>query len=61
VLNEEKRERRRTPFSMYYDATKLLRFRLPEVEDKEIVVLRLKDKRVVARTAEEIEKLGITK
>ena len=34
---------------------KLLSFRIPEVEDKEVVLVRLEDGRIVARTKEEIE------
>jgi len=35
----------------------LLSFRLPEVEDKEVYLVRLEDGRVVARTKEELEEL----
>jgi len=35
----------------------LLRFRVPEVKDKEIYVVRLEDGRVVARMKEELEEL----
>jgi len=34
---------------------RLLSFRLPEVQDKEIVIVRLEDGRIVARTKEELE------
>ena len=34
---------------------KLLRFRVPEVEDKEVYLVRLEDGRIVARTKEELE------
>jgi len=34
---------------------KLLSFRIPKVEDKEIVIVKLEDGRIVARTREEIE------
>ena len=33
----------------------LLKFRVPEVEDIEVVLIRLADGRIVARTAEELE------
>ena len=36
---------------------KLLSFRIPEVKDKEVVLLRLEDGRIVARTREEIEEV----
>jgi len=36
----------------------LLRFRLPEVEDVEIYLVRTPDGRVVARTADELEELA---
>jgi len=35
----------------------LLKFRVPEVKDKEIYVVRLEDGRVVARMGEELEEL----
>jgi len=35
----------------------LLKFRVPEIEDKEIYVVRLEDGRVVARLKEELEEL----
>lgn len=35
----------------------LLRFRVPEVRDKEIYVVRLEDGKVVARMKEELEEL----
>ena len=34
---------------------KLLKFRVPEVEDKEVYLVRLEDGRIVARTKEELE------
>jgi len=34
---------------------KLLRFRVPEVEDKEVYLVKLEDGRIVARTKEELE------
>ena len=37
---------------------KLLSFRIPQVEDKEVVLVRLEDGRVVARTKEELEEAG---
>jgi len=33
----------------------LLKFRVPEVEDIEVVLIRLEDGTIVARTAEELE------
>jgi len=33
----------------------LLRFRVPEVQEVEVVMVRLADGRIVARTAEELE------
>jgi len=36
-------------------AEKILKFRVPEVEDKEVYLLRLEDGRIVARTKEELE------
>ncbi|GAH31618.1 unnamed protein product [marine sediment metagenome] len=38
--------------------SELLKFRVPEVEDIEVVLIRLEDGTVVARTAEELEKEG---
>jgi len=34
---------------------KLLSFRIPQVQDKEVVLVRLEDGRIVARTKEELE------
>ena len=34
---------------------KLLRFRVQEVEDKEVYLVRLEDGKIVARTKEELE------
>jgi len=34
---------------------KLLKFRVPEVEDKEVYLVQLEDGRIVARTKEELE------
>lgn len=36
----------------------LLKFQVPEVEEVEVVLVRLADGRIVARTREEIEKMG---
>ena len=36
-------------------AEKILKFRVPEVEDKEVYLVRLEDGRIVARTKEELE------
>ncbi|GAH67492.1 unnamed protein product [marine sediment metagenome] len=36
--------------------SELLKFRVPEVEDIEVVLIRLEDGTVVARTAEELAK-----
>lgn len=36
-------------------AGELLKFRVPEVEDVEVFLVRLEDGRIVARTAEELE------
>ncbi len=38
--------------------SELLKFQVPEVEDIEVVLIRLADGRVVARTAEELEEEG---
>lgn len=35
--------------------SELLKFQVPEVEDIEVVLIRLADGRIVARTAEELE------
>lgn len=45
------------PFSPGPDG-ELLKFRVPEVEDIEVVLIRLADGRIVARTAEELEAEG---
>lgn len=36
---------------------KLLSFRIPQVENKEVVLVRLSDGRIVARTREELEEI----
>lgn len=36
----------------------LLKFKVPEVEEIEVVLVRLEDGTVVARTREELERLG---
>ncbi|MBA7634999.1 hypothetical protein ES703_42599 [subsurface metagenome] len=45
------------PFSPGPDG-ELLKFRVPEVDDIEVYLIRLEDGRIVARTAEELEEEG---
>ena len=54
---EKKEEKPREELEKPKKFEELIDIRLPDVEEKEVVLVRLPDGRVVARTREELEKM----
>jgi len=54
---EKKEEKPREELEKPIKFEELIDIRLPDVEEKEVVLVRLPDGRVVARTREELEKM----
>jgi len=57
MAKEEKEEKPREELEKPIRFEELIDIRLPDVEEKEVVLVRLPDGRVVARTREELEKM----
>jgi len=57
MAEEKKEEKPREELEKPIRFEELIDIRLPDVEEKEVVLVRLPDGRVVARTREELERM----